>query len=56
MPQDLVNKIKELGKKAIYIGPFEDIAKYIKENAKKNDIVLTIGAGTITNLGKMILK
>ena len=55
-PEDLVDKIKKLGKEAIYIGPFEDIAKYIKENAKENDIVLTIGAGTITNLGKIILK
>lgn len=54
-PQDLVAKLTAQGKNAIYIGPFEEIAKYIKANAKPNDIVLTIGAGTITHLGKMIL-
>lgn len=53
-PQDLVQKLVSLNKNAIYIGPFEDISKYIRENAKKNDIVLTVGAGTITNLGSMI--
>lgn len=53
-PQELVNKLISLGKNAIYIGPFEDIAKYIRANAKPNDIVLTVGAGTITHLGPMI--
>ena len=54
-PQDLVNKINENGNnKAIYIGPFEEIAEYIRKNAKPNDLVLTVGAGTITNLGHII--
>lgn len=55
-PHHLVNKLKELGKQAIYIGPFEDIANYIIKNAQKNDIILTIGAGTITHLGPQILN
>jgi len=54
--QDLVNKIHTLGKSAIYIHNFDDIAKYIRERACPNDIILTIGAGTITELGKKILK
>ena len=53
--KDLVDKINELGKKAIYIPDFEDVVKYIKENAKPKDIVLTLGAGTVTNIGPMIL-
>ena len=40
----------------MYIGSFEDIAKYIHENAKANDIVLTIGAGTVTNIGHKIVS
>ena len=55
-PQHLVEKLKNLGKQAIYIGPFEEIAEYIRTNAKENDIVLTIGAGTITKLGNMIMN
>ena len=55
-PQSLIDKIDEYGKKAIYISKFEDIAKYLKDNVKDNDIILTVGAGTITNLGKMIVE
>lgn len=54
--KDLVNKINENGKHALYIPNFEEIAKYIRANAKPNDIVLTLGAGTITDLGQIILN
>ena len=53
---DLVNKIKSFGKDAKYISNFDDIAKYIKERACPEDIILTVGAGTITELGKKILN
>ena len=35
---------------------FDDIAKYVRERACPNDIILTIGAGTITELGRKILR
>lgn len=54
--EDLANKIRTLGKSAIYISDFLDIVKYIKENAKPTDIVLTLGAGTVTNLGPMLVE
>lgn len=50
----LVDKMKQNGINSIYISSFEDIAKYIKENAKPNDIVLTIGAGNITKLSDLL--
>lgn len=53
--KDLVNKIVSNGKKALYMPDFNDVAKYIKENAKPKDLVLTLGAGTVTNIGPMIL-
>ena len=53
--QDLANKIQELGKKAIYISEFQDIVSYLKEHVEKDDIVLTLGAGTVTNIGPMLL-
>ena len=53
--KDLVDKINSLGKNAKYISSFEDIVKYVKENATSNDIVLTLGAGTITDLGNMLV-
>ena len=54
--KDLCDKIESLGKSVKYISNFDDIIKYIKENAKKGDIVLTLGAGTVTNIGPMLLQ
>ena len=54
--KDLVNKIISNGKKALYIPNFDEVVKYVKENAKPNDLVLTLGAGTVTNIGPMLIK
>ena len=51
--KDLVNKIKSLGKDAIYISNFHDIVNYLKEHAQKDDIILTLGAGNVTEIGSM---
>ena len=53
--EDLVKKINSLGKKAIYIKNFDDMANYIKERACPNDIILTMGAGTVVDVSKKIL-
>ena len=54
--KDLADAIVKLGKNAQYIPALEDCAKYLKENVKENDIVLTLGAGTVTNIGPMIVE
>ena len=54
--KDLAEKISAKGKSAKYIKSFEEIVKYLKENAKENDVILTLGAGTVTEIGPMILK
>ncbi len=54
--QDIVDKIKEQGRNAIYIAEFEDVVKYLNEKIEKDDIILTLGAGTVTNIGPMIIK
>jgi len=54
--QDLVSEIKKLGKNSIYISSFEDITRYIKERACPNNIVLTMGAGTVVDISKMLLN
>ncbi|MGN1326515.1 MAG: UDP-N-acetylmuramate--L-alanine ligase [Clostridia bacterium] len=55
--QDLVDLINlnRVGKKALYMSDFNEIAKYIRDRVMPNDIVLTIGAGTVTNIGPMIV-
>ena len=53
--KDLVEKINALGKKAIYMPDFSDVVTYIKSNTAENDIIITLGAGTVTNIGPMLL-
>ena len=52
--QDLVNKINELGKSAKYIPSFDECIEFLKNNVKNNDIILTQGAGTVTQIGDML--
>ena len=54
--KDLVDKINKDGKKAIYMPDFNEVAEYIRKNAKPKDLILTLGAGTVTNIGPMILN
>ncbi len=54
--EDLVNKIKSLGKDAIYIPDFENCTNYIKDNVKKDDIIITLGAGTVTQIGHLLIS
>ena len=44
------------GKKVIYMPDFDEVVSYIKNNVKDNDIIITLGAGTVTQIGPMILK
>lgn len=53
--KDLVDQITSLGKSALYIPDFEECTNYIKEHVSPNDIVLTLGAGTVTKIGPMIV-
>lgn len=52
----LRDAISEHRDNAFYISGFEDIVKFIKENIKKNDVVVTMGAGDVYKIGEMILE
>lgn len=53
--KDLVKKLKEIGKDAIYMASFSEACEYLNNNAKSGDMVLTIGAGDIYKVGEMFL-
>jgi len=53
---DLAKEIEKEGKDVIYIKDFIDIVGYIRENATNGDIILTMGAGNIYEVGEMLLK
>ena len=41
---------------AVLLETFEDVAKYIKENAQSDDLVITLGCGDIYKAAKLMLK
>lgn len=55
--KDIVERINSTrGSHSEYISDFNDIVSYVKEHAKPNDIVLTLGAGNVTDIGPMLLE
>lgn len=47
----LANAVNKESNNCTYISSFEEVKTYLKENVKENDLVLTVGAGSITKLG-----
>ena len=53
--EDLVELIKKDNPNVCYIPTFEEIVKYLKDNVQDNDLVLTIGAGPVNEVGLSLL-
>lgn len=53
---DRINSTRGTAPHCEYIQDFDDIVTYVKDHAKPHDIVLTLGAGNVTDIGPMILK
>jgi len=54
-PEDIVKKLKDKGKNALYIGKYDEIAEFLKENIEKNDLVITIGAGPVVKVAHLLV-
>lgn len=54
--EDLKKEISQYNTNVKYISNFDEIVDYIKASAKPDDIVITLGAGTVTNIGPMLVK
>jgi len=52
----LIDSIKVDNPSAFYISEFEDIAKKINETAGQNDVLITMGAGTVGELADMLVR
>lgn len=53
---DLIEEIRKLGKDAIHISDYDEIVKYLGENVKDGDIILTLGAGNVTKIASKLVK
>lgn len=52
---DIVDLIKKNNKNVIYLESYDKIVDYLKENLEDNDLVITIGAGPVNNVGIKLL-
>jgi UDP-N-acetylmuramate--alanine ligase len=52
----LAGEIDKESHNAKYIGEFSEITKYLRENTKSGDIIITIGAGPVYKVGEEFLK
>lgn len=53
---DIVEKIRENGKAALYIPEFEDIAENIRGRLSGGDLLITLGAGEAYKVGRILLE
>lgn len=55
-PEKLAEDIKKKGVNAKYIDGFDDIADYLRSCAEDGDIIFTMGAGDVTDIGPMLTE
>lgn len=53
---DLCDEMKKMGKEVYYFPSFEEIEKFLLKNCKKGDLLITMGAGNVVNIGDDLLK
>lgn len=53
--KDLMNRIKEYGTDVRYFSTFDAVENYLLKNCKKNDLLITMGAGDVYLIGEAML-
>ncbi|MCM1084656.1 MAG: UDP-N-acetylmuramate--L-alanine ligase [Clostridium sp.] len=54
--KNLCDGINKMGGNAVYLGEFDKIKDYVEKNCKKNDLLITMGAGNVDSIGNTLLK
>ena len=54
--ENLAKSIKALGTDCHYFPSFEQIENFLKENCSSGDLLITMGAGDVVNIGEELLK
>ena len=53
--EDIVKLLKEKGKEAWYLPTFDEIEKFVMEHCTQGDLLITMGAGDVVNIGEQLL-
>ena len=54
--EDLADRIRELGTPCEYFPTFDEIENFLLENCTQGDLLITMGAGDVVNIGEALLK
>ncbi len=54
--QNLADEIQKLGKEVHYLPDFDTIQKFILKNLTHGDLLITMGAGNVVEIGESLLK
>ena len=53
---DILKELKVLGCEAYYFPSFDEIESFLKKNCKEKDLLITMGAGNVVEIGNNLLK
>ena len=53
--KDLLNLVKEKGTECYYFPSFEEIEKFLLKNCMNGDLLITMGAGNVVEIGESLL-
>ena len=54
--ETLQKEIEALGKTCYYFPTFDEIEKFLLKNCTPGDLLITMGAGDVVNIGENLLK
>lgn len=54
--RDIAAKLEGLGKEVYYFPSFDEIEKFLLSNCEEGDLLITMGAGDIVNVGESLLN
>lgn len=52
---DLAEKIRSLGTECHYFATFDEVENFLLENCRPNEVLITMGAGDVVNIGENLL-
>ena len=54
--KDVLEKVKSHGTTCYYFPSFEEIEKFLHENCTEGDLLITMGAGNVVEIGEHLLN
>jgi UDP-N-acetylmuramate--alanine ligase len=53
---DLVNRVRGNGQRAVHLSEFPEIVEYVRKQAREGDLIVTMGAGNVWEIGRDLVN